>query len=114
MPGNTMHDLRESLSERELEILRLLSDGLSNGEVAQKLFLSPETVRWYNKQLYSKLGAHNRTDAVARARDYGLLDTKPNAAGAVIREAPPHALPAQLTSFVGREREIGEIRRLLE
>ena len=59
----------EPLSERELEILRLIEEGCSNREIAQKLVLSLETVKWYNKQIYSKLGVHNRTQAVACARD---------------------------------------------
>ena len=46
----------ESFSPRELEVLRLISNGLSNREIAQKLFLSIETIKWYNKQVYTKLG----------------------------------------------------------
>jgi predicted ATPase/DNA-binding CsgD family transcriptional regulator len=63
----------DPLSDRELEILRLIADGLSTHEVAQKLFLSVATVRWYLKQIYSKLYVHSRTQAVARARELKLL-----------------------------------------
>jgi class 3 adenylate cyclase len=54
--------------------LALLAEGLTNREIAEKLFISSETVKWYNKQLYSKLGVHSRSQAVAKARAIGLLD----------------------------------------
>ena len=47
--------LLDPLSKREVEILRLLAEGYSNGEIAQKLYIAPETVKWYNKQIFSKL-----------------------------------------------------------
>ena len=71
----------EPLSNRELEIRSLLAQGLSNREIAQQLVLSLETVKWYNKQIYSKLDVNSRTKAVARAREEGLFE-KP-------QEAPP-------------------------
>jgi predicted ATPase/class 3 adenylate cyclase len=64
----------EPLTQREIEILRLLAEGLSNREIAQELVLAQGTVKWYNKQLYSKLGVHSRSEAVAKAREIGLLD----------------------------------------
>jgi non-specific serine/threonine protein kinase len=102
----------EPLTERELEILRLIAEGLSNREIAQELVLALGTVKWYNKQIYSKLGVHSRTQAVARAREVGLLDAQQDvpARPAFVRK---HNLPAQVTSFIGREREIGEVKRLL-
>ena len=104
--------LLEPLTERELEILRLLAEGLSDREIAQKLVLAQGTVKWYNKQIYSKLGVHSRTQAAACAREVGLLDAPPDvpARPAI---SPQHNLPAQVTSFIGREREIGEVKRLL-
>ncbi len=63
----------DSLSEREVAILALLAEGLTNREIAGKLYLSSETVKWYNKTLYSKLGVHSRSEVVARARELGLL-----------------------------------------
>lgn len=103
---------REALSTRELEILFLMADGRTNGEIAQELFLSTETVKWYNKQSYNKLGVGNRTEAVARAREYGLLDAtvEKTALLPAIRESN---LPAELTSFVGRQREIADVEDLL-
>ena len=58
---------------RELEILQLLAQGLTNNEIATRLHLSQETIRWYNKQIYEKLGAGNRTQAVQRALEQNLL-----------------------------------------
>jgi LuxR family maltose regulon positive regulatory protein len=63
----------DPLSERELEILRLLADGLNSREIAQRLYLSVGTVRWYLKHIYGKLDAHSRSEAIARARDLKLL-----------------------------------------
>jgi len=65
--------LIEPLSARELEILQLLSFGLSNQEIAQKLVLSVGTVKVHLKHIYGKLGASSRTQAVARARELNLL-----------------------------------------
>jgi LuxR family maltose regulon positive regulatory protein len=63
----------EPLSQRELEVLHLLAAGLSNREIAQTLFIVVGTVKNHLKNIYRKLDVHNRTDAVARARDLGLL-----------------------------------------
>jgi LuxR family maltose regulon positive regulatory protein len=63
----------EPLSERELEVLRLLAGGLSNPEIAQKLYVAVSTVRSHTKSIYGKLNAHSRWEAVQRARELGLL-----------------------------------------
>jgi predicted ATPase/DNA-binding CsgD family transcriptional regulator len=63
----------EALTERELEILHLLADGLNSREVAQRLYLGVGTIRWYLRQIYSKLDAHSRSQAIARARELHLL-----------------------------------------
>jgi ATP/maltotriose-dependent transcriptional regulator MalT len=70
-PGAAM--LPERLSTRELEILPLLADGLSNREIAQQLFLSTGTVKVHLKHIYGKLSVKNRTQAIARARELNLL-----------------------------------------
>jgi LuxR family maltose regulon positive regulatory protein len=67
------HELVEPLSERELEVLQLISEGLSNREIAQKLFLSPNTVKGHSRSIYGKLGVNSRTQATARARIIGIL-----------------------------------------
>ncbi|MDP9381322.1 MAG: tetratricopeptide repeat protein [Chloroflexota bacterium] len=65
--------LADPLTERELEVLRLIAEGRSNREIADELFLTLGTVKWYGTQIYSKLGADGRTRAVARARELGLV-----------------------------------------
>ncbi|MEJ2209121.1 MAG: LuxR C-terminal-related transcriptional regulator, partial [Anaerolineae bacterium] len=61
-------ELIEPLSERELEFLCLIAEGLTNPEIASRLFLSLNTVKAHTRNIYGKLGVHNRTQAVARAR----------------------------------------------
>jgi DNA-binding CsgD family transcriptional regulator len=61
------------LTERELEILARVSNGMSNREIAEELFLSTGTVKWYLSQVYNKLGVNSRTQAVARARELQIL-----------------------------------------
>ncbi len=61
------------LTTRELEVLRLLAEGLSSKQIAMRLDLSPETVRDYTKKLYLKLDAHGRVEALEQARRLGLI-----------------------------------------
>ena len=56
------------LTLRELEVLNLVAEGLTNGEIAQRLWISPGTVRRHLENIYEKLGVHTRTAAVAAAR----------------------------------------------
>lgn len=65
--------LNETLSERELEVLKLLASGRSNKEIAGDLFLALGTVKNHTSNAYRKLGAANRADALARARRLNLL-----------------------------------------
>jgi len=65
--------LVEPLSERELDVLRLIAAGLSNREIGLQLSISLPTVKWHASNLYGKLGASNRTEAVAVARALELL-----------------------------------------
>ncbi len=73
--GNSaLHEnLVEELSSREIEILSLFSQGLSNQQVAQKLFLSPGTVKWHASNIYGKLGVRGRLQAVALGRNLKLI-----------------------------------------
>jgi DNA-binding NarL/FixJ family response regulator len=61
------------LSEREREVLDLISTGSTNREIADRLYLSPHTVKEHTSALYRKLGARNRAEAVQRAQRIGLL-----------------------------------------
>jgi LuxR family maltose regulon positive regulatory protein len=65
--------LAEPLSDRELEVLRLVAVGLSNRQIASHLVLSEATVKKHINNIYEKLSAHKRTEAVALARELGLL-----------------------------------------
>ena len=64
--------LLEPLTPRERDILQSMVEGLSNADIAARLVLSAETVRWYVKQLYGKLEVHSRDEAIARAQALGL------------------------------------------
>src|SRR6266700_5033720 len=64
----------DPLNEREKEILQRLSTGLSDQQIANELFLSLNTIKWYNRQIYSKLGVRSRTQAIACVKDLGLLE----------------------------------------
>jgi LuxR family maltose regulon positive regulatory protein len=65
--------LIEPLSQRELEVLQLIAQGLSNREICERLFLALDTVKGHNRRIYGKLEVRKRTEAVARARELGLL-----------------------------------------
>jgi LuxR family maltose regulon positive regulatory protein len=66
--------LIEPLSARELEVLRLIAAGYMNAEIANELFVSVGTVKAHAYNIYTKLGVRNRTQAVSRARELGLVD----------------------------------------
>jgi LuxR family maltose regulon positive regulatory protein len=65
--------LVESLSEREREVLALVAEGLTNREIAQRLVIAPGTVKVHTANIYGKLGVHSRIQAVAKARELGIL-----------------------------------------
>jgi LuxR family transcriptional regulator, maltose regulon positive regulatory protein len=65
--------LSEPLSKRELEVLQLIAQGLSNSEISERLFLARDTVKGHIKKIFGKLEVQRRTEAVARAREVGLL-----------------------------------------
>jgi LuxR family maltose regulon positive regulatory protein len=65
--------LVESLSDRELEVLNLIAAGRSNQQIAAELVLTVGTVKWHLSNIYGKLGVNSRTQAVAQARELGLL-----------------------------------------
>jgi pimeloyl-ACP methyl ester carboxylesterase/DNA-binding CsgD family transcriptional regulator len=84
--------LPEPLTNREQAILERMAQGHSDQEIADDLFLSPNTVRWYNRQIYAKLGVGNRIQAIVQARALGIL--KPDDA------APPRSAKPSNTASV--------------
>jgi LuxR family maltose regulon positive regulatory protein len=66
-------DLVQQLSQRELEVLHLMALGRTNQEIARQLIISRGTVKAHTANIYRKLDVANRTEAVARARDFGIL-----------------------------------------
>jgi DNA-binding CsgD family transcriptional regulator len=62
------------LTEREIEVLRLVADGMTNGQIGGRLFMAPKTASVHVSHILAKLGAANRTEAAATARRQGLLD----------------------------------------
>lgn len=65
--------LFEPLSDRELDVLKLLAEGLTNEQIGTKLFISTHTVKAHTRNIYGKMDSHNRTEAVAKARAFGIL-----------------------------------------
>lgn len=72
--GGGVMDLPESLTERELEVLRLLAKGRQNKEIAGELAISERTVKFHVSAILAKLGAGNRTEAVSKAAQLGLVE----------------------------------------
>jgi non-specific serine/threonine protein kinase len=106
----------DTLTAREQEILRLVALGLSNRDIAEELVVAPETIRWYTKQIYSKLGVHGRIPALVRAKELGLLE---EAAVKTETETPlqqplNYTLPSPPTPLIGRSQEIAEVKRLMQ
>jgi LuxR family maltose regulon positive regulatory protein len=73
IPRNEGRAVSEELTSKELEILRLLATRLSRREIGQRLYVSLNTVKTHQRAVYRKLGVENRSAAVSRARELGLL-----------------------------------------
>ena len=106
-PFDRPPSLAEPLTHRERDILARLAGDLYSREIAEALTLSPNSIKWYTRQIYAKLGVNSRQEAIQRARELGLLDLKTTAA------FHSHNLPAALTPFVGRQSELEQVRQLL-
>ncbi len=96
----------ERFSRRENDILALLGENLHDREIAERLVLSLHSVKWYTRQIYGKLGVANRREAVAKARELGLLVREP-------LKRTAHNLPRSLSSFIGREKEIDQVVKMV-
>ncbi|MGE5251886.1 MAG: LuxR C-terminal-related transcriptional regulator, partial [Bacteroidota bacterium] len=66
--------LIEPLSERELEVVRYIAEGLSNHEIASRLYLSPNTLKAHTQNIFVKMGVHSRLQAVNKAKELGLIE----------------------------------------
>jgi len=74
VPQTAKSEHRFDLSEREMEVLKLIAKGFSNANIAERLFLSEGTVRNYTRGIFSKLGVSARTQAAVAAIKFGLVD----------------------------------------
>lgn len=92
----------EPLTHREVDILHCLVDGLSNNEIADRLCLAPSTIKWYIRQLNSKLRTENREAIIERVFELGLLGLPAQS-----------ILPRSTTPFVGRKVELDELYNIL-
>jgi DNA-binding CsgD family transcriptional regulator len=72
-PQSNPQGLVDPLTDRELEVLELIAQGLSNNEICARLYLALNTIKGYNRTIFSKLGVKNRTEAANRARELGLV-----------------------------------------
>jgi len=70
---HALEALVEPLSQRELEVLELINEGLANKEIASRLDVAPTTIKAHIRNLYGKIGARSRTEALAKARQMGVL-----------------------------------------
>ncbi len=100
--------LPDPLTQRELDILSLMAENLSNREIGAALHLAETTVKWHNTQIFEKLAVKTRREAVTRCDALGLLTTRDET-----REDAKHNLPWQTTLFVGRHQEMSDLVRLL-
>ena len=95
LPGSTLapstapgDSLIEPLTEQEIVVLSLLAEGLSYQDIAERLVVTHSTTKWHVLNIYGKLGVHNRTHALTRAQELGLLQESP------ARQYPPHNPPS--------------------
>jgi DNA-binding NarL/FixJ family response regulator len=75
------HGVAATLTAREREVLALLAGGLSQTEIARRLYISPKTVGGHIQRVLAKLGVHSRAQAVARAHEHGLVDVEGHGVG---------------------------------
>ena len=104
---------KEAFTLREIDVLGMIAEGHTNQEISQKLHISTETVKWYAKQIYPKLGVSNRTQAALKADEIGLLEIGKASAHKRDRAHRSGNLPVAVTSYIGRKDDIAEIKELI-
>jgi non-specific serine/threonine protein kinase len=100
--------LDQGLTPREMQVAHLVRDGLTDREIAERLFITSRTAEWHLKQIFNKLGFNSRAQVAAWVAHDQAVDSKAGSSGEY-----RHNLPLQLTTFVGRVTELAEIRHLL-
>jgi non-specific serine/threonine protein kinase len=103
----------DRLTRRELEIAALLRDGLTDREVADKLFISSRTAEWHVEQILNKLGLRSRAQIAARVAQAEAVGSLPRGATRASRPQVTIRWPPQPTLLIGRDRELVELRDLL-
>src|SRR4030088_2109246 len=98
------------LSRREKQVADLVADGLTNREIAERLFVSERTAEYHVEQIRNKLGFHSRRDIAAwlRASEvarHGAIETSTPVPLRILGSTPNN-LPTQATKFIGRQREL--------
>lgn len=101
----------EPLTEREQEILVLITQGMTNQEIAERLFLSLGTVKAHNHNIFGKLDVTNRTQALRRAQELGLIDGDADSPTSLQPAEPLTPIPDM--PFVGREVELDQLTSLV-
>lgn len=101
--------LFDQLTTREFDVLKLLAEGLSDREIADRLTVAYTTIKWYNRQIFNKLGVENRRQAIRRAQELRLLESPET----TVPQPVFSSLPAETTPFVGRQRERNDLAQLL-
>jgi DNA-binding CsgD family transcriptional regulator/tetratricopeptide (TPR) repeat protein len=115
MKLGTNRQLLEPLTPRERDILQRVVAGQTNAQIAEQLVLSAETVKWYVKQLYGKLAAHSRADAIRQAVLWGLVpDPAPAEAAAGAGYVFINPLPQDVAGrYVGHSAKLAHLAALL-
>ncbi len=105
----------DSLTKREQEILYLITQGLSNKQIAEELYLSPGTIKTHSHNIYSKLGVSSRTQALIKAEELGILSEADSPVSENVAQHPASDhLPTQLTPFIGRKAELSQLSAMIE
>ncbi|HEX6509642.1 MAG TPA: LuxR C-terminal-related transcriptional regulator [Chloroflexota bacterium] len=102
-------NLDQGLTARERQVAALVRDGLTDREIAERLFIARRTAEWHVKQIFNKLGFSSRAQVAAWVAHEQALHS-----GVASPDEHRHNLPLQLTTFVGRATELLELERLLE